>query len=223
MKSGAAIFFMCLVFSVSSCITLDLRDSPNAIDETKEGVLFAVIVTDVPGARISLYPRNTAKESGPFSSAAAVFDRGRLHTGGNFIFIKLPAGRYMFKYVYYKNNLNVFELEDAVFDVKAGSINYAGSLRLSPYEKDGKTAFACKYTDDYADHESFLDAERPVMKAHYPVRKSVLVVKQVAQFFRLKPALALQNYVFLMVVVQKLRFLNNAIVLQAVAARGFSP
>jgi hypothetical protein len=176
MKNSIAVFSMCLVFSFSSCITLDLGDSPNAIDETKEGILFAAIITDVPEAAISLYPRNTAEDSGPFSFAAAVFDRGRLHTGENFIFIRLPAGRYTFKYIYYKNNLNVFELEDAIFDVKAGLINYAGSLRLSLYEKDGKTAFACKYTDDYADHESFLDAERPVMKAHYPVRKSVPLV-----------------------------------------------
>jgi hypothetical protein len=37
-----------------------------------------------------------------------------------------------------------------------------------------------------------------------------LVVKQVVRFFRLKPALALQNRVFLMVVVQKLKCLNNS-------------
>jgi hypothetical protein len=176
MKSSIDIFLMCLVLSFSSCITLDLRDSPNSINETKEGVLFAAIITDVPGVQISLYPRNTTEDSGPFAFAAAVFENGRLHTGENFIFIKLPTGRYTFKYVYYKNNLNVFELEDTVFEVRAGAINYAGSLRLISYAEDVKMAFTCKYTDDYADHESFLDAEYPVMKERYPVKKTIPLV-----------------------------------------------
>jgi hypothetical protein len=81
MKRSIDIFLMYLIFFFSSCIILDLRDTPNSINETKEDVLFAAIITDVPGVQISLYPRNTAKDSGPFAFAATVFENDRLHTG----------------------------------------------------------------------------------------------------------------------------------------------
>jgi hypothetical protein len=39
--------------------------------------------------------------------------------------------------------------------------------------KDDETTFTCKYTDDYANHELFLDAGYPAMKQHYPVKKTI--------------------------------------------------
>jgi hypothetical protein len=100
--------------------------------------------------------------------AAAVFEQ--LHTGENFIMIKLPAGRYTFKYVYYHGNLNVFEIEDNIFITESGVINYVGSLYLYANENSQGKKFDYKYIDNYAYIAFFLDMEYPNTIKKYPVQ-----------------------------------------------------
>jgi hypothetical protein len=77
---------------------------------------------------VSLYPRNTAFDSGKFASAAAVFEN--MHTGSNVFMIKLKKGKYSFHNIYYKSNLNIFTMEECQFEIKPGVINYLGSLDI---------------------------------------------------------------------------------------------
>jgi hypothetical protein len=124
-------------------------------------------MTDVP-VTVSLFSRNTSQDSGPFAHAAAVFEN--LHTGENFIMIKLPAGRYTFKYLYYQSPINAFKFKDAPFEIEAGTITYTGRLSLYTEIVNAKTRFIYAYKNVYTDHQSFLEKEYPRIKNRYPVR-----------------------------------------------------
>lgn len=159
---------VCHIFLLVGCATVNVPDSTSIIRETKEGFLFATIMINVPNVKIALFPRNTSLDSGPFAHAAAVFEN--LHSGENFIMIKLPAGRYAFKYLYYQTNINVFELEDTLFEIEAGTINYTGRLSLYIDKTGAQTEFTYNYVDAYTDHSFFLDMEYPTITNKYPIR-----------------------------------------------------
>jgi hypothetical protein len=132
--------------------------------------MFATIIVDSTDLSVNLYPRNTKSDSGNFARAAAVFDN--LHIGENFIMIKLPAGRYTFKYLYYQNNINVFELQDSIFEIEAGMINYAGSLYININDSAQRPGFKYKYMDNYIANIPFLKRNYPKITGIYPARDS---------------------------------------------------
>jgi hypothetical protein len=137
-----------------------------------EGFIFTTIIVDSTDLSVNLYSRNTKFDIGNFTFAIAVFDN--LHIGENFIMIKLPAGRYTFKYLFHQNNINVFELKDSIFEIKAGMINYTGSLYIIN-GNNGNTQlpdFKYKYMDNYIANITFLKRNYPKIIDVYPMHNS---------------------------------------------------
>lgn len=110
----------------ASCATANLVDSPERVVRNTEGILYTTVALNQRGWVLSIFPRNSAKDFGPFTKAAAV--TAKLEAGENILCYRLPEGRYAFQYAHLEPFS--FEFEPVEFEIVKGHICYPGTLEL---------------------------------------------------------------------------------------------
>jgi hypothetical protein len=141
----AACIFPCIFF-FAACATANIDDGKYLAENSNSGYFTCIVSTVEPGWTLSLFPRNTEKDKGPFSQAVAVFET--LPQGNNLLCIQLPAGTYLFQFA--RHAPFTYEMEREEVSVVSGKICYAGNLVFSlpenlSYYHDFKYAYADSY------------------------------------------------------------------------------
>jgi hypothetical protein len=153
----ALCLFPCIFF-FAACTTVNIDDGNYLAENSNIGYFTCIVSTVESGWTLSLFPRNTEMDKGPFSQAVAVFEA--LPQGHNLICIKLPAGTYLFQFA--RHAPFVYELEREEVSVVSGKICYVGNLVFSLSEN---LSF---YNDFKYTYEDSFDAFKQDFKKKYP-------------------------------------------------------
>jgi hypothetical protein len=165
--------------SLSSCvISMPNIRKDSYLNETKpEGYLLVSIhIQDDPDPR-GLAFAMVQNRMGLFPS---IWQWAALKAGENYIFIKLPAGSYTFKYVFdtaLNRVFTEFELDDISLMVEPGVINYCGQIDVKIYKPQKDIlSFVYAYLDNYNDAKQYLQTNYPNSIEKYSIKNNTPVM-----------------------------------------------
>ena len=155
-----------VAFLIVSCVSVNGKDNISNNIKTLEGYLLTTISIDRPNWDIALMPMNSKYDKSPFSDASAVFNN--LDQKENYILIKLPVGKYTFKYIHHEPF--VFEIEEYIFVIEPNMVNYIGSLDINiTSTKKYNPFFEYKYYNDEKNVIKLLNERYPEIFNTYQI------------------------------------------------------